>query len=415
VKFDAALANRLGRRRLLKAGGGFALGGIASGLIAEGRDEVRLPLNGGPLSRPLSSAFPGKGGMIVQRTRPPLLETPLSAFREAFTPNDQFFVRWHWADFPTAIDADRFRLRVGGHVRRPLTLSLSDLLALPGIEYAAVNQCSGNSRGFFDPRVPGAQWGHGAMGNALWRGVPLKSVLDRAGVRGWAVSVRFSALDEPGMEGAPKFLKSLAIDHARDGEVMVAFAMNGEQLPLLNGFPLRLIVPGWYSTYWVKALSGIEVLNMPDDNYWMAKAYRIPVTPHASVIPGSKDYPTEPISRMVPRSWITSLPENQVVAYEPAILLGGIAMGGDCGVARVQLSADEGRTWHDARLLEDHGPFSFRVFEGRVPISRPGRVALLSRCTNNRGETQPLAANWNPGGFMRGCVETTHIELRHGL
>jgi DMSO/TMAO reductase YedYZ molybdopterin-dependent catalytic subunit len=198
----------------------------------------------------------------LQRTRPPLLETPFEVFDQSvLTPNDRFFVRWHWAVIPTAVDVDAFRLTVHGHVNQTLSLSLNDILALPRVELVAINQCSGNSRGYFQPRVPGGEWSHGAMGNARWTGVRLKDVLDRAGVKAGAIQVRFDGMDEPVVADAPDFMKSLDIDHARDGEVMLAYAMNGEQLPLLNGFPLRLIVPGWYSTYWVKMLYDIEVLD----------------------------------------------------------------------------------------------------------------------------------------------------------
>jgi DMSO/TMAO reductase YedYZ molybdopterin-dependent catalytic subunit len=159
-------------------------------------------------------------------------------------------------------------------------------MAVPRVELAAVNQCSGNSRGLFLPRVAGAQWAHGAMGNAKWTGVRLRDVLDLAGVKAGAVDVRFNGLDEPVVPDAPDFMKSLHIDYARDGEVMIAYAMNGEQLPLLNGFPLRLVFPGWYSTYWVKMLSDIEVLDEADDNYWTTTAYTIPDTPYANITPG---------------------------------------------------------------------------------------------------------------------------------
>ncbi len=153
------------------------------------------------------------------------------------------------------------------------------------------------------------------MGNARWSGVRLRDVLDRAGVKAGAVQVRFNGLDEPVVDGAPDFMKSLDIDHARDGEVMIAYAMNGEQLPLLNGFPLRLIVPGWYSTYWVKMLSDIEVLDHADDQYWMKTAYRIPDTPNADVKPGATGFKTVPISRMNPRSLVTNLADGQ--AWRP--------------------------------------------------------------------------------------------------
>jgi DMSO/TMAO reductase YedYZ molybdopterin-dependent catalytic subunit len=229
---------------------------------------INLGLPGGVDTRDLITNFPEKRTMILQRTRPPLLETPFEVFdKDVITPNDQFYVRWHWSDIPGQVDADAFRLQVHGHVNTSLSLSLRDLLALPAVDVVAVNQCSGNSRGFFQPRVPGAQWANGSMGNARWTGVRLKDILDRAGIKAGAVAVRFSGLDQQVVPEAPHFKKSLAIDHARDGDVMLAYAMNGVQLPLVNGFPLRVIVPGWYSTYWIKMLNDIEVLDKPDDNF----------------------------------------------------------------------------------------------------------------------------------------------------
>ncbi|MBU3079009.1 molybdopterin-dependent oxidoreductase [Sphingomonas quercus] len=398
------------RRRFLSelgAGGGALL---AAPALAQSLVDLRFP--GGPSTRPMTSAFPQKGAMILQRARPPLLETPMEVFDgSVFTPNDRFFVRWHWADIPTSIDVARYRIAVRGHVGRPLSVSLDELLRMPRVELAAVNQCSGNSRGLFQPRVPGAQWRHGAMGNAKWLGVSLRHLLDLAGVRPGATTVRFGALDQPLVPEAPDFAKSLALDHARDGEVMIAFQMNGEQLPLLNGFPVRLVVPGWYSTYWMKMLNDIEVLDHPDDGYWMAKAYKIPDTPNANVSPETKDFPSVPINRMVPRSWITSWSDEARLAFAPRLAMGGIAMGGDSGVARVDLSADGGRTWQPARLGPDEGRYGFRRFDADVRMPGPGTVTLMSRCTNGAGVTQPMAPNWNPGGFMRGCVETTTITL----
>src|SRR6476646_9282739 len=253
------------RRRLLSAAG---VGALALSKPAWAQKMIDLPLPGGPGAREITTAFPQKGPMILQRTRPPLLETPFEVFdKGVFTPNDQFYVRWHWALIPTEIDIAKFVLTVRGHVNQTLSLSLNDILkGLPSVQLSAVNQFSGNSRGFFQPRVPGGEWANGAMGNALWTGVRLKDVLDKAGVKPGALQVRFKGLDQPLVAGAPRFMTSLAIDHARDGEVLIAYAMHGAQLPLVNGFPLRLVVPGWYATYWVKMLSDIEVLDQPDTN-----------------------------------------------------------------------------------------------------------------------------------------------------
>lgn len=403
-------ARSLASRRHVLRSAGAALAGLAAMPAWAGAEKtVRLPLPGGPDTRPLTTAFPQKGTMILQRTRPPLLETPFEVFDHGvFTPNDRFFVRWHWAVIPTEIDVNTFRLKVHGHVNQALSLTLKDVLALPRVELAAVNQCSGNSRGYFQPRVPGGEWSNGAMGNARWTGVRLKDVLDRAGVKGGAVQVRFNGLDEPVVPNGPDFMKSLAVDHARDGEVMLAYAMNGEQLPLLNGFPLRLVVPGWYSTYWVKMLTEIEVLDKPDDNFWMAKAYTIPDTPHANMKPGQKGVKFVPINRLVPRSFVTNLKSGATVRAGAPALVRGIAYGGDTGVARVDISQDGGKTWQPTSLGKDEGKYSFRRWETHLTPAK-GKSALMVRCTNSAGVAQPATPNWNPAGFMRNVIETTPI------
>ena len=373
---------------------------------------ARLPFPGSPNERPIATDFPEKGAMILQRSRPPLLETPFEVFdRGVFTPNDQFYVRWHWAVIPTEVDADKFRLAVRGHVNQLLSLSLKEILSLPRFEIAAVNQCSGNSRGFFQPRVPGGEWANGAMGNARWIGVRLKDVLDRAGVMAGAVQVRFNGMDEPVVPDAPDFKKSLGIDHARDGEVMIAYAMNGEQLPLLNGFPLRLVVPGWYATYWVKAIGDIEVLDQPDDNFWTKSAYMIPDTPRADMKPGQTGVSMVPINRMVPRSFITNIKPGATVKANASTLVRGIAFGGDTGVAGVDLSVDGGKSWRATILGKDEGKFSFRQWQAPVALPAAGDHTLMIRCSNSNGVAQPGEANWNPSGFMRNVIESTPVVV----
>ena len=398
------------RRAML--GGAAALASLAAAGRVRADEAIYLDLPGGPDARPLTTAFPGKAAMILQRTRPPLLETPFSVFDgDVFTPNDQFFVRWHWGALPDSIDPASFKLSIHGHVNQPVELSLAEILAMPRVELAAVNQCSGNSRGYFQPRVAGGQWANGAMGNARWTGVPLRDVLDRAGVKPGAVQVRFNGLDEPLVPDGPDFMKSLDVDHARDGEVMIAYQMNGEQLPYLNGFPLRLVVPGWYSTYWVKMLNDIEVLDAPDANYWMATAYRIPDTPHASVKPGQTGFKTVPISRMPPRSFFTNLQQGASVKSGAPLAVRGIALGGDCGVAKVDLSWDAGATWQAATLGPDAGPYSFRRWTAQVPLPPSGPVTVMARCTNTNGAAQPAEPNWNAGGYMRSNIEAVQLTV----
>jgi DMSO/TMAO reductase YedYZ molybdopterin-dependent catalytic subunit len=405
---NGVLHRMVTRRRLLATAGA---GGLALVKPAWAEGMIDLPLPGGPGARQITTSFPQKGPMILQRTRPPLLETPFEVFDKGiFTPNDQFYVRWHWALIPTDIDIGKFTLTVRGHVNQTLSLSLNDILhGLPSVQLSAVNQCSGNSRGFFQPRVPGGEWANGAMGNALWKGVRLKDVLDKAGVKPGAVQVRFKGLEEPVVADAPHFMKSLDIDHARDGEVMIAYAMNGEQLPLVNGFPLRLVVPGWYATYWVKMLNDVEVLDQPDVNYWTKVAYTIPDTPHASIKPGETDVKMIPINRMVPRSFITNIaPGSKVKAVAPTTLR-GIAFGGDCGVASVDYSIDRGQNWRQTQLGKDEGKYGFRQWQTQFTLPTPGEHNVLIRCTNSDGVAQPDTPNWNPAGFMRNVMESIDI------
>src|ERR1700738_1078222 len=232
------------RRRLVQRCGSIVamLGsGTASGSLRALADTVTLPFDNG--ERPLVK-YPQKRPMIGLTSRPPQLETPFSVFNEnVVTPNDAFFVRYHLADVPLNIDPEAFSVRIQGKVDKPMKLSLADIKKMPAVDIVAVNQCSGNSRGFFNPRVAGGQLGNGAMGNARWRGVPLKAVLDRAGVQPGARQVTFNGMDGPVTDKTPDFVKALDIDHARDGEVMLAYSMNGADLPVLNGFPLRLVVP----------------------------------------------------------------------------------------------------------------------------------------------------------------------------
>ncbi len=398
-------------RRTILAQGGSALALAATGVRAAPQ-APDFPFPGGFGARPLTKDFPQKGTMVLQRIRPPMLETPFSDFDAGvLTPNDKFFVRWHWSNIPTEIDAKTFRLAVHGQVTRELSLSLPDLLAFKEVEIAAVNQCSGNSRGFFEPRVPGGQWGNGAMGNARWTGVRLSDVLDKAGIGPGAVVVRFGGLDQATVSDGAPFKKSLSIDHAHQPEVMIAYAMNGKPLPLLNGYPIRLVVPGWYSTYWVKMLSDIEILNAPDDNFWMKGAYLVPDNPHADMKPGQVGVAMVPINRMLPRSFITNLQAGAQLKAGMRAKLRGLAMGGDCGVAKVEISLDSGQNWQVTKLGRDEGPYRFRRWSAEPALGAAGDAVLAVRCTNTKGEMQPDEPNWNGSGYMRNAVERVPVKL----
>ena len=273
--------------RLLASAGGFAAARRAfAGTFERLTSGASLALGGEQAVSKEFARYPQKTDLILLTDRPPQLETPLHYFLTDLTPNDAFFVRWHLAGIPTTVDLQTFRLEVSGHVQKPLALSLHDLKTkFQPVSLVALAQCAGNSRSLFEPRVPGGQWGNGAMGNARWKGVRLKDVLDAAGVKPGAVQVGLRGLDVPPMPATPVFQKSLQIEHARDGEVMIAYEMNDASLPMLNGFPIRLVVPGWYATYWVKTLASVTVLDQPLKSFWMDKAYRIPDNPDADEDP----------------------------------------------------------------------------------------------------------------------------------
>ena len=392
------------RRDLLVGAATATAGGI---LVPVGcaRRSSGPPETTDPLAR-----FPGKVPMRVVNDRPPCLETPWRYFRHDLTPNDAFYVRWHLQAIPTAVDPATWRLRIDGAVDRPLELSMADLKRLGGDEVVAVNQCSGNSRSLLAPRVPGAQWRNGAMGNARWGGVSLAKLLRRAGVKKDAVQVAFDGLDEGPLASVPDFVKALDLAHALEPEVTVAYAMNNEPLPGLNGFPARLVVPGWYATYWVKALHRITVVAKEYEGYWMAKAYRLPPTPDGNEDPQHLAPNLVPISRLNVRSFFTTPDPDAQVPAGRVCDLDGIAFDGGSGVRAVDVSADEGKTWLAATPGDDLGRYSFRRWRLAWTPPAPGAYRLRVRATGRDGRTQPDAAGWNRSGFMRNVVEELPVR-----
>ncbi len=408
--FRAPQPAAVSRRAFLRTVGTAGLAG-AAGLPALAQETITLPFDNG--ERPLVK-YPQKRPMLRLTTRPPQLETPFAVFNEnLFTPNDAFFVRYHLTLSPPAEDlltADKFRVAIKGRVNTPLSFSLADLKSqFETVEIAAVNQCSGNSRGFSQPRVPGGQSGHGNMGNARWRGIRLKDLLTKAGLAAGAREVIFDGLDKPVLPQTPDFVKALELDHALDGDVMLAYEMNGEELPWLNGYPLRLVVPGHYGTYWVKHVHEITVLDEVFSGYWMSAAYRIPDNACACLEPGTTPTKTLPIQRLNVRSFITSLSDGGRVKSGATTVARGIAFDGGYGMAEVLFSEDGGRQWNEAALGKDFGRHSFREWTIPFTPKRPGVFELKVKATNRIGQSQPMEPLWNPAGYMRNVVETVRV------
>jgi DMSO/TMAO reductase YedYZ molybdopterin-dependent catalytic subunit len=247
------------------------------------------------------------------------------------------------------------------------------------------------------------------MGNARWKGVSLKAVLDQAGVQAGAKQVVFGGLDQPALPTTPDFAKALDIDHARDGDVMLAWSMNDADLPWLNGYPLRLVVPGYYGTYWVKHINRVSVIDAAFDSLWMKTAYRIPDNDCACVLPGEKPDKTVPIGRLDVRSFITNIVDGATIKARSEVLVRGIAFDGGHGIKQVALSTDGGTSWNEARLGQDLGKYSFRQWQMMINLPE-GLHTLMVRGTSQGGERQPLVPRWNPSGYMRNVVESLRVR-----
>ena len=397
----------LKRRSVLQGlGGAAALG--ASGLMArlaqaaEGAPLVP-GLPPGEYDTAVLDALPGKKPLIKLSYRPPNYETPVSYFASEFTPNDAFFVRYHLADIPTDVDAKNWKIKIGGEAaENPIEVSLADLQSgYEQVEIAAVCQCSGNRRGLSDPHVPGVQWGLGAMGNAQWKGVRLKDVLAKVKLKPEAIELVLNGADGPVIEKTPDFVKSLPVWKALDENTLIVWSMNGQSLPRLNGAPVRLIVPGWTATYWTKHLASIEAVTKPFEGFWMKSAYRIPTGKFPVIdrfltqeLPGST-----PITEIVVNSIITAPASGSRQPKGKPIEIKGIAWDAGYGIARVEISADNGKSWQDATLGKDLGRFSFRQWSHRFAPPKAGTYTILARASNRIGQTQAESLIFNPAGY----------------
>ncbi|MCS7058491.1 MAG: molybdopterin-dependent oxidoreductase [Meiothermus sp.] len=421
--------NPMHRRNFLqRAAGVLAAAGMLPWVKAQTSSQTAeaLPSFTGPGPNPYWNGvnpfvvYPQKLPLLRLTDRGIQLETPRQYFRTAFTPNEAFFVRYHLDLIPNSIDLSSWRLNVEGNVEKPLTLSMQDLLTrFKPVSVAAVNQCSGNSRSRFQPRVAGGQWGNGAMGNALWTGVRLMDLLQEAGVKPGTVQLQFQGLDRgPGPEGkgSNAFIKSLDWNDPVLQECIVAYRMNGEPLPMLNGFPVRLVVPGKFSTYWMKHLTWIRALTKPDDNFWMATAYRIPDTPRGNTTPAdiaAGKVKTVPIGNvnMPVRSFIVDPDGSSKLVAGLPVEIRGVAFSGYGRVTKVEVSLDGGKTWRVAQLGDYHGPYSFRTWSFQWKPTQPGRYTLAVRATDEKGNVQPDEPVWNPGGYLWNRIERQDVVV----
>jgi sulfite dehydrogenase len=353
-------------------------------------------------------ALPGKKPLIKLTYRPPNYETPIEYFRTAITPNDAFFVRYHLPKIPE-VDARTWKITVGGEgASGRAEFMLDDLKRLPATELVAVNQCSGNRRGLFQPHVPGVEWGYGAMGCARWKGARLKDLLDKVGLKKEAIEIVFDGADSGITDKTPDFIKSIPTWKAIEDTTLVAYEMNGAPLPHFNGFPARLIVPGWTGTYWMKHVTLISAVTKPEGGFWMNPAYRIPLGkfPVVARFTSQETAVNTPITEMVVNSLITNPADGANVRMGP-ITIGGIAWDGGYGINTVEVSSDGGKSWVAARLGEDLGRFAFRTFSYDFAPKAPGKQTVIARATNKIGQSQTTDLIHNPAGY--------HHNVIHGV
>ena len=403
------------RRKALKAAAGMlGVAGFRNSLAAVGSmaDLGFAEIPDGALAEQVLHALPGKVPLLKKTFRPPNYETPIEYFRTPLTPNRAFFVRWHLAAIPQIAVKD-WSLAVGGEsAERSLNFTLNELRKeFKPAQVTAVCQCSGNRRGLFEPHVAGVEWGVGAMGNAVWRGVRLKDVLAKAGVKGDALEVVFDGADHGALDKTPDFVKSLPIDVALSENTLIAFEMNGLPLPHWNGFPARIVVPGWTGTYWVKGVTSVKVMPRPEKNFWMSTAYRLPRGRFKT--PSFKSQvaeANEPITTMVVNSLITSLKAGQRVPRGKPLQVRGIAWDSGSGIAKVEVSTD-GSNWAPALLGKDLGNFSFREFALSVPTKDAAALVVMARATSNSGETQVNELIHNPAGYHHNVIQRLYVEV----
>jgi sulfane dehydrogenase subunit SoxC len=331
---------------------------------------------------------------------------PLEALRYDVTPVGLHYLLTHY-DVPP-VDETAWRLEVGGLVVRELSLTLSDLEARPAREIAVTMECAGNGRALMSPRAVSQPWLSEAVGTARWRGVPLRSVLEEAVVRDGAREVVFTGLDR-GVEGGVEqnYARSLTLDEARRDEVLLAYELNGAPLPPQHGFPLRLIVPGWYGMTNVKWLTRIDLVPEPFEGYQQSVSYRFRQEEEEEGIPVDR---MRPRALMVPPGIPDFLTRDRVVPLG-SCRLEGRAWSGTAPVEAVEVSVDGGATWAAAELAEPVGDWAWRGWSFEWEPSAPGEYTLMCRARDAAGNQQPDDPEWNLGGYGNNAVQRVALRV----
>jgi len=396
------------RRHLLStagAGAALAVSGLPKFSAAQAGVGLTPGVPDGVASYATMGTLSGKKPLIQLSDRPPNYEAPLEYLRTPITPNDQFYVRYHLADIPE-VKAEGYKISVGGDgANGQAEITLDDLKKMSAVEVVAVNQCSGNRRGLSKPHVQGVEWGYGAMGCARWKGAKLKDVLDKVGLKTEAIEIAFNGADGPAINTTPDFIKSIPVWKAIDASTIIAYEMNGAPLPHFNGFPARIIVPGWTGTYWMKHVISITALTKPQGGFWMNPAYRIPVGkfPIRDRFITQENAASTPITEIVVNSLITSHRDGDKVKAGK-VAISGMAWDGGYGIRTVEVSADGGKSWSSATLGQELGPYAFRPWSFELSAKK-GKNSVMVNAINKLGQSQTSELIFNPAGYHNNVMQ----------
>jgi len=343
-------------------------------------------------------------GMIVHRADPLNCETSIPALMGGVVmPNPRFYVRNHF--HVPKLDPSSWRLNVVGLVERPLSLSLRDLVKMPSQTQFVTLECAGNGRSLLSPRVNGEQWNLGAVSTAEWTGVPLAEVLNRAGVKAGAMEVVFRGADSGKLDASSepiRFERSLNMNDAQSCEALLAYAMNGEALPIQHGYPLRVIVPGWYAVASVKWLTEIDVISRQFSGHYQTEAYFFEWQRGEQLV-------REPVSLQRVRSLITE-PEPDSEVEQGELPIRGVAWSGAAPIARVEVRISGG-PWQEARLLGERKRYSWQGWELIARLGQHGSTAISARATDMASRTQPVSPEWNRLGYGNNAIQQVRVNV----
>ena len=334
-------------------------------------------------------------------------EASLPSLDSWITPTERFYIRNHFSHVPALTPAS-WRLEVDGQVRQPLTLSFDDVLQLPSKELVITMECAGNSRSYVTPPAEGLAFRHGAVSTARWKGVPLKAVLDRAGILEPAVGVVCEGADrgeeeEEGVVFELNYRRGLPLAKSLDDDTLLAYEMNGEPISTHHGAPLRLVVPDWYGMASVKWLTRINVTDQPFDGFFQQRRY-------VMINEGREDsLERQPVTNVKVKSLIAR-PRHGEVVQGPVCTIRGFAWSGEGQVVKVEVSVDGGLTWAESILLGDPARHAWREWELRWEVPASGHYLLMAKATDSEGNVQPGSIAWNFRGYVNNSIHTIAVE-----